>query len=203
MELSRYWCLLTTLDPMVQRDALREHCELVVRGGLEDSGRQNDAKTWHETLLSQCFTTFFCHSAVPSVPAVLLHKLPIMKEMPCCRLLRGGKKLSMLSRCRTRCWPCDASRSGIYRVQMVLFVSRALQCRGLQWLWKVVCVHSSTILSLVNPSVILRTHVTFKRNPRGQQFGQVSASCSQQVTRVFLITLRCHSLSCGVLGFLF
>ena len=31
---------------------------------------------WCETVHSQCCTTFFRHSAVLSVPAVLLHKLP-------------------------------------------------------------------------------------------------------------------------------
>ena len=44
-------------------------------GRLEDSGRQNDEKMWRETVHSQSYATFFRHSAVLSLPAVLLRKV--------------------------------------------------------------------------------------------------------------------------------
>ena len=46
-------------------------------GRLEDSGRQNDEKLWRKTVHSQSYSSFFRHSAVLSVPVILLIKLPI------------------------------------------------------------------------------------------------------------------------------
>ena len=51
--------------------------ELTPTGPLKDSGRQNDEKMWREAVHSQSYATFFRHSDVLSVPAVLLRKLPI------------------------------------------------------------------------------------------------------------------------------
>ena len=45
-------------------------------GRLEDSGRQNDAKMSRKTVHSRSWVTFFRHSAVLSLPAVLLRKVP-------------------------------------------------------------------------------------------------------------------------------
>ena len=44
---------------------------------LEDSGPQNDEKMLRETVHSQSYATYFRHSAVLSLPAVLLGKFPI------------------------------------------------------------------------------------------------------------------------------
>ena len=45
-------------------------------GPLEDSGPQNDEKMLRETVHSQSYATYFRHSAVLSLPAVLLGKFP-------------------------------------------------------------------------------------------------------------------------------
>ena len=45
-------------------------------GRLEHSGRENDENLWRETVHSQSYATFFRHSAVLSLLAILLRKLP-------------------------------------------------------------------------------------------------------------------------------
>ena len=45
---------------------------------LEDSGRQNDGKMSRKTGNAQSRATFFRHSAVLSLPAVLLRKVPVI-----------------------------------------------------------------------------------------------------------------------------
>ena len=47
-------------------------------GRLEDSGRQSDEKMLRETMHSRSCATFFCHSAVLGLPAVLLRKVSIV-----------------------------------------------------------------------------------------------------------------------------
>ena len=49
-------------------------------GQLEDSRRRNNEKMWRVAVHSQSYATFFPHSAVVSVPAVLLRKLPITNK---------------------------------------------------------------------------------------------------------------------------
>ena len=51
-------------------------------GRLEDSGRHNDEKMSRKIGDVQSLTTFFRHSAVLSVPAVLLRKLPNKQGRP-------------------------------------------------------------------------------------------------------------------------
>ena len=51
-------------------------------GRLEDSGRQNDEKISGETVHSQSYATFFRHSAVLSLPAVLLLKVSAVSNRP-------------------------------------------------------------------------------------------------------------------------
>ena len=46
-------------------------------GRLEDSGRQNDEKISRKTGNAQSRETFFRHSAVLTLPAVQLRKIPI------------------------------------------------------------------------------------------------------------------------------
>ena len=57
-------CILLSLESLRKRTA-------------EDSGRQNDEKMSCKILVTQSRATFFRHSAVLSLPAVLLRELPI------------------------------------------------------------------------------------------------------------------------------
>jgi len=48
---------------------------------LEDSGRQNDEINWRETMHSRSCATFFRHSAVLSLEAVLLRKVSVFNML--------------------------------------------------------------------------------------------------------------------------
>ena len=48
---------------------------------LEDSGRQNDEINWRETMHSRSCATFFRHSAVLSLEAVLLRKISVFNML--------------------------------------------------------------------------------------------------------------------------
>ena len=60
----------------------RSHSGAYATGRLEDSGRQNDEKMSRKIGNAQSRATIFRHSAVLSLPAVLLHKLPIVDVDP-------------------------------------------------------------------------------------------------------------------------
>ena len=61
--------------------------ELTQQGRLEDSGRQNDEKMSRKIGNAQSRATFFRHSAVLSLPAVLLRKLANIPSGDHCAVL--------------------------------------------------------------------------------------------------------------------
>ena len=63
-------------DAVVKENAAKQQQGAYATGRLEDSGRQSDEKMSRETVHSQSYATFFRHSAVLSLSAVLLRQLP-------------------------------------------------------------------------------------------------------------------------------